>query len=199
MTQCGGMSIKMEEKDTKSRLQETGNQESGKRKRPKRLLPLILALVLAAGGGIYWWTSRPAMDETTKYWFDKAAQSGSLEGKSPEDIQSILNTIVEEGMFNVSVNARAVFENGQSAGSLGLENVSANRYYCRVSLVRDDNGETVYKSAGIKPGQYIDEITLSKNLPAGTYPCTAQVIATDPETLDDIGQVDVQVEVVVLN
>lgn len=190
----------MEEKDTTPQLLETGNQEAGRRKKPKWLLPLILVLVLAAaGGGIYWWVSRPAMDETTKYWFDKAAQSGSLEGKSPEDIQGILNTIVEEGMFNVSVNARVVFENSQSAGSLGLENVSANRYYCRVSLVRDDNGETIYKSDGIKPGQYIDEITLSKNLPAGTYPCTARVIATDPETLDDIGQVDVQVEVVVLN
>ena len=171
-----------------------------RRKPPRRLLPLVLIVIaLAAGGGIYWWVNRPVMDETTRYWFDRAAQSGSLEGKSPEDIQGILDTIVEEGMFNVSVNARVVFENSQAPGSLGLENISANRYYCRVSLIRDDNGETIYKSDGLKPGQYIDEVTLSKDLPRGTYPCTARIIATDPETLDDIGQVDVQVEVVVLN
>lgn len=173
---------------------------SRKGRPPRRFLPILLVvLLLAAGGGIFWWVNRPVMDATTKYWFDKAAQSGSLEGKSPEDIQGLLNTIVEEGMFNVSVNARAIFQDGSSKGSLGLENISANRYYCRVILKRNDNGKTIYKSDGIKPGQYIDEITLNETLPAGSYPCTAQIIATDPETLDDIGQVDVQVEVVVLN
>lgn len=189
----------MKEREAEPHLQETGTfREKGRK--PKRFL-LILALLLAFAviGGIYWRVTRPAMDETTKYWFDKAAQSGSLEGKSPEDIQGMLDNIVEEGMFNVSVNARVVFEDSKSSGSLGLENISANRYYCRVTLLRQDNGETIYKSDGLKPGQYIDEITLSKELSAGTYPCIARVIATDPETLDDVGQVDVQVEVVVLN
>ena len=189
----------MEEREAESRLHETGTSRKNARKPNRFLLVLAVLLGLAAIGGIYWWVTRPAVDETTKYWFDKAARSGSLEGKSPEDIQGMLDAIVEEGMFNVSVNARVVFEDSKASGSLGLENISANRYYCRAALIRQDNGETIYKSDGLKPGQYIDEITLSKELPAGTYPCTAQVIATDPETLDDVGQVDVQVEVVVLN
>lgn len=189
----------MEEREAESRLHETGTSRKKGRKPSRFLLVLAVLLGLAAIGGIYWWVTRPAVDETTKYWFDKAAQSGSLEGKSPEDIQGMLDAIVEEGMFNVSVNARVVFEDSKASGSLGLENISANRYYCRAALIRQDNGETIYKSDGLKPGQYIDEITLNRELPAGTYPCTAQVIATDPETLDDVGQVDVQVEVVVLN
>lgn len=170
-----------------------------KKPRWRLLLPALCLLVLLLAAGVFWWSSQSAMDKTTKYWFDKAAQSGTLTGTTPKDVQGVLDTIVEEGMFNVSVNSQVVFENSREPGSLGLENISANRYYCRVILVRNDNGETIYKSKGIKPGQYLDEITLSKNLEAGTYPCTARVIATDPETLDDVGQVDVQVEVVVLN
>lgn len=168
----------------------------------RNLLPLLVALVVVAAagvGGFFWWRSRQVMDTTTKYWFDKAAQDGTLEGKTPQEIQGILDTIVEEGMFNVSVNARVVFENGKAKGSLGLENISANRYYCRASLQRDDGGKVIYKSEGLKPGQYIDEIELTENLAAGTYPCTLRMIATDPETLQDIGQVDVKVEVIVLN
>lgn len=187
----------MEERETIPQPQEPRRR----RKKPRRrILPLVLILIVAAAaGGMIWYRTRPAMDDTTRYWFDKAAKSGSLEGKSPEDIQGILDTIVEEGMFNVSVNARVVFQDSSSAGSLGLENISANRYYCRATLRRQDTGEVLYESTGIKPGQYIDEITLSKDLDPGTYPCTAQIIATDPETLDDIGQVDVQVEVIVVN
>lgn len=111
----------------------------------------------------------------------------------------MLDSIVEEGMFNVSINARAVFENGSSEGSLGMENIPENRYYSRVILRRDDNNEVLYESQGLKPGQYIDKIKLKKNLPAGEYPCTAQIIATDPDGLEDIGQVQVKIQVIVVN
>lgn len=139
------------------------------------------------------------MDDTTKYWFDKFAEDGSLEGKSPVEIQSILNNIVEEGMFNVSINARPVFQDGKSKGSIGMENVPQNRYYARIILTKDDDGTVLYESQGIKPGQYIDKISLSTDLDAGEYPCTVLFIITDPETLEDIGQVQVSITVAVLN
>lgn len=168
--------------------------------RKTALLLLVLVLLLAAvGGGIWWYQKRQVMDATTKYWFDKMAQDGTLEGKTPQEVQGMLNSIVEEGMFNVSINARAVFENGSSEGSLGMENVPENRYYSRVILRRDDNNEVIYESQGLKPGQYIDKIKLKKNLPAGEYPCTAQIIATDPDGLEDIGQVHVKIQVIVVN
>lgn len=190
----------MEERDKISDPQKTLKQKSAEnRKRISFLLPLLCVLVLSLIGGGYWWINRTDMDKTTKYWFDKAAQKGSLAGKNPNDVQSMLDTVVEEGMFNVSVNSSIVFEDGQSSGSLGLENISANHYYCDLRLVLEDSGETIYKSGGLKPGQYIDEIKLSKNLEKGTYPCIAEVTATDPETLKAVGKVDVYVEVMVLN
>ena len=184
--------------------QETGVMEmrSSRRRKSKGKTAAIMAvllLILAVLAGFLWWRNQPKLDSTTKYWFDKAAEDGVLEGKTPQQIQSMLDTIVEEGMFNVSINKRATFEDGSSEGSLGLENIKANRYYCRVTIRRDEDGKVLYQSNGIKPGQYIDKVKLKENLSAGIYPCTAEVIATDPETLEDIGQVQVKIEVVVIN
>lgn len=172
--------------------------KKGEKKGIITLLLLLLAAAAAVGG---WWyySSRSVMDEATKYWFDRFAEDGSLEGKSPMEIQGILNSIVEEGMFNVSINAQAIFEDGQSEGSIGVENVPQNRYYCRVILTEDDDGTALYESQGVKPGQYIDKVKLNKDLAAGQYPCTALFIITDPETLDDIGQIKVNINIVVLN
>ena len=171
----------------------------GGRKGKKKALLLILLLFIAAGGGYWWYTQNQVMDATTKYWFDKLAQDGSLQGKTQTEVQGILNSVVEEGMFNVSMNAKAIFNDAKSEGSIGLENIPENRYYCRVVIRRDDTNEVLYESQGLKPGQYIDKIKLKQNLPPGNYDCTAQVIATDPESLEDIGQVQVKIQVLVLN
>ena len=169
-------------------------------KRKTIVLALILLLLAALGiGGYLFWKRTQAVDDTTKYWFDKMAQDGTLEGKTPQEIQGVLNSIVEEGMFNVSINARAVFEDGKSEGSLGMENIPENRYYARVTLLKDDDGTVLYESKGIKPGQFIDKIKLKSNLDPGEYECTAKIIATDPTTLEDIGQVRVKVKVIVIN
>jgi len=177
------------------------NDNGGKKGSKKALLLILLLLIIAGAGGGYWWwyTQNDTMDTSTRYWFDKMAQDGTLEGKTPTEIEGMLNTIVEEGKFNVSMNARAVFNDGSSEGSIGMENIPENRYYCRVVIRRDDTNEVLYESQGLKPGQYIDKIKLAQDLPAGDYACTAQVIATDPDSLDDIGQVQVKIQIIVLN
>lgn len=174
-------------------------RRKGKKGTIALLILLLLLLIGGVIGGIWWYQNARAVDNTTKYWFDKMAQDGTLEGKTPQEIQGVLNAIMEEGMFNVSINSKAVFEDGKSEGSIGMENIPENRYYCRVIITRDDTGEVLYESQGIKPGQYIDKIKLKKNLPKGEYRCTAQVIATDPESLDDISQVQVTMLIFVLN
>ncbi len=192
----------VEEKDgmtsAQSKLRQGRRNRQDKRK--TIVLALILLLLAALGiGGYLFWKRTQAVDDTTKYWFDKMAQDGTLEGKTPQEIQGVLNSIVEEGMFNVSINARAVFEDGKSEGSLGMENIPENRYYARVTLLKDDDGTVLYESKGIKPGQFIDKIKLKSDLDPGEYECTAKIIATDPTTLEDIGQVRVKVKVIVIN
>lgn len=196
------------DKPDKSRRREKkprslGSPKEEQRQKKKRLVILlstIVAVFLLAGIGLgIWWITRPQMDATTQYWFDKFAEDGTLVGKTREELQGILDQVVEEGMVNVSMNAVVVFEDGTGEGSLGIENIAANHYYVRVVLTNDADGSVLYESAGLKPGQYIDKITLQQDLPAGEYQCTATEIITDPDTLEDIGQIQVAVKLIVKN
>lgn len=171
-------------------------KENKGKKRWIVLILLLLAILIGVGA---WFLTRPKMDDTTQYWFDKAAQGGSLAGKTPQELQGMLDKIMEDGMVNVAVNAVVIFEDGTSEGSLGVENSAENQYYMRVLLTKDDDGTVLYESKGIKPGQYIDKIKLNKPLPAGEYACTATEIMTDPDSLEDIGKVNVKVTVLVKN
>lgn len=173
-----------------------------KKSKKKLLLLLLLLLILVIGGIAAWSIFRnrnSGMDATTKYWFDKAAKNGSLKGMDSADIQSVLDNVVQEGMFNVTIDGDVTFETGTSQGYIGIANIAENRYYCRVTLSKNDDGTIIYQSDGLKPGQFIDYVTLKQSLPAGDYPCTANFIITDPETMDDIGQVNASVNVHILN
>lgn len=185
---------KSEEKEQQS-ISPDPEERADKR---KYLLLLLLLLLVAAGiGGWFWWKSR--QDNVSKYWFDKAAKDGMIEGRTEEEIQKILDTVVQEGMFNISINPSPVFEDGSSEGNLCIENIKANHYYARVTLTLDDTGEEIFESKGLKPGQYIDNVKLDKHLKKGTYPATAQFIITDPETLEDIGKVNTEVILTIQN
>ena len=58
----------------------------------------------------------------------------------------------------------------------------------QVTVTMDDGGETVYETKAIKPGQYIEEITLTKDLDQGTYPATATFTALDQESREEVGK-----------
>ncbi len=130
---------------------------------------------------------------------DPNANMGQLDGKTDEEIQAELNRIVEEGMFNISISGEVEFASGTSEGELRIENVPGNQYLMQVTIVRDDNGRTVYESGIIEPNWHIQKARLSEDLPAGTYPCTATFYAYDAETEELVGQAAAKVSIVVLS
>ena len=130
-------------------------------------------------------------------FFDKDAKEGFLPSMTEEEIQAELNRIVEEGMFNVSIGFVMEFETSEDKALANIENIPANRYYMSVDITLDDTGETVYSSKGIKPGQYIDYISLNKKLEAGEYPATARFTAYQPDTYAVEGHVAVKVTIYV--
>lgn len=132
-------------------------------------------------------------------WFDQSAIEGTLPGKTPEEIQAMLNQIVEEGMFNISIAPVIVFENATAEGQARIENVPANHYYMSVKITLDATAETVYESKGIKPGQYIEYITLQKELAPGEHAATALFKAYNADTLEEEGQVAVKITLYVEN
>lgn len=128
---------------------------------------------------------------------DPNAALGQLAGKSAEEVQAALGDLVAEGMFSISIASVAEFPDGSSEGELRIENAPNNRYLMKVTVMRDDTGETVYKSGVIEPNHHIQRARLAVGLPAGTYPCTASFEALDPDTEEPVGRAEASVRVVV--
>lgn len=159
----------------------------------KRVIAAVVAVVVLAGVGVGAWL---ALNPGSSF-FDPNAQAGQAPYKTPEEIQAELDRVVEEGMFNISIASVIEFADGTAPGTAYIENVPGNRYAMKVALALDDTGEAVYESGGIAPGNYIESVTLSRDLDAGTYPATATFTAFDKDTLDEIGKAAAKVTLVV--
>ena len=173
-----------------NQVPEQGSREPRPKGRLKRGMAIAIAgavIVVAAAAWFFFGRSGGGGD-----FFDTAATTGVLPGMTEEQIVEELNRVVEEGMFNISINTQITFPDGTAEGQAYIDNISANHYNMTVKIMLDDTGETVYQSGGIKPGQYIENIRLSKDLPAGSYRATAVFTAHDPEDQSEVGQAAAQ-------
>lgn len=135
------------------------------------LLILLLLLLLGICGGIIYKLTR--VEEKGRLARDELALGGMLPGKTPEEIDELLNAKVAEGMVNIGIAVEPIFEQNGKKGRIGIENIEANRYSFQVTVILDETGETLYESGLIDPGYYIEYIALEKDLQAGDYPATA--------------------------
>ncbi|NTU88420.1 MAG: hypothetical protein HGA54_00715 [Actinobacteria bacterium] len=171
--------------------------EEGKR-RKKLLFALLLILGLCVAAIVSVTQCRPsASADIGDNWFDASAQTGSYTGKSQEEIIADLNKTVEDGMLNISIAAQIFFSDGSGEGQARIENVDANKKNLRVSITRDDTGEKVYESGGIRPGQFIESISLNQDLPKGQYDATAVFSAYNVETYEQTGQAAAKIKLIV--
>ena len=158
-----------------------------KKKTASKLPVLILCAVImagAAGGGVYYVSTH----QEGGFLFDDAAVDGNLEGMSEREIRELMQNKVDESMLAISINTSPEFPDGTSKGTLRIENNAANRYNMTVAIVRDDTGEVIYQSAGIRPGQMIEEDELDMDLEKGDYPCTATFTAYETEKNTPMGE-----------
>ena len=142
------------------------NKEEVKKKGKKWLI--ILSLLLLVGGCSVW-----MVYNKTDLWLDPDQSEGTLDGMSKEEIQKLMNEKVEEGQFMISINTNPVFPDGKSEGTLRIENSPQNRYLMIVKIYRNENGkqgELIYESGAIKPGNKIEKAKLDVDLPKGNYP-----------------------------
>ncbi len=130
---------------------------------------------------------------------DPNASIGQLETKTPEEIQAELDRIVEEGMFNISINPTPVFPDGSSEGNLRIENIPANHYLMSVKITLDDTGEVIYQSGLIEPNHHIENAKLIIPLEKGVYAATAVFTAHDAETEAQKGTAAAKINVIIEN
>ena len=156
------------------------------------IMAAVAALALVAAGVLAF-----QLGNQTVQGRDPNAALGQLEGKTPEELQAELDRIVQEGMFNISIASYVEFPNGAAEGEVRIENVPGNHYLMQVEVVRDDTGETVYRTGMIEPNHHIQRAQLDVDLDAGSYPCTAVFYAFEPGTEEPVGQAAAKMTVVV--
>ncbi len=108
---------------------------------------------------------------------------GVIDLPSDFDVQSYVNSIVEEGMFQVFINTNIILD-GNNKANLLIQNSEKNKYPAFVEFITDDeNQELLYKSSVISPGYKIETAELPNDLADGIHPCKAYF-----HLLDDAGK-----------
>lgn len=167
-----------------------------KRKWNKTGILLVLCLLLSAIGYWVWQEKEPG----GRYELERDALEGFLPGRSETDIQNELNRIIEGSRLNISMNPNLQLQGGML--NVMIENVPANNYYIQVDTYiytdeKAEKREQIYESGMIKQGFYVMEGKAMMQPEPGTYNGIAVFTALYPETLEEIGQVGMNVVVTV--
>lgn len=80
-------------------------------------------------------------------------------------------TEVPQGELRYLINKRIIFEDRYARGSVMLENPESCEYDIRFVICKDD-GEMIYTSPLIAPGQYLEKDKLSVVVAPGEYNCS---------------------------
>ena len=125
------------------------------------------------------------------------AVEGHLPNMTEENIQEQMQREADKNMFAFKINARPLFKDGCSEGTLRIENPSHNIYPFVVKIFLDVTKEEIYNSGGILPDYHINTAKLTKNLPKGEYTATAYIYAYDPKTSEYGGKAAVELTIIV--
>lgn len=127
------------------------------------------------------------------------ASSGHLPGMSEQQVKEQMQRVADESKLSFKINARPVFEDGHSQGTLRIENPAHNVYPLVVELFLTATGEKVYDSGGILPDHHISTGALTTALPKGSHEAQAVIHAYDPDTGEQQGRSLVNLTIVVNN
>lgn len=93
-----------------------------------------------------------------------------------------LSKKVSEGMFEVKMNTIWSFKDSASPSTDAyLANAAGNTRTIIFDIVLNDTGETVFTSSKIPVGSKIQNLTLDKQLAAGSYPASVKYHLLDEE------------------
>lgn len=148
-----------------------------KRRRPqKKILAVGGLLVLALLGLAFLRVKQPEV-----YELDTNAASMEEDGpQSIEKLQEQLQSQADVSSFRLQINGRPRVTGDQAELLLG--NPVENKLSLSVSIILNEDGETLYKSGSLVPGAQVLTVALKRTLPPGDYPATAICTASNPET-----------------
>lgn len=121
---------------------------------------------------------------------------GPLKDLTQEEIQKLLQDKVDKDKLAMSINVSPSNEAGKDSYLLQIENSLQNQNNFYVEITREADGELIYRSPTLQPGQHIKEDTLLIKLPVGTVKALATFYSTNPETGELIGKSTIAIKMV---
>ena len=126
------------------------------------------------------------------------AEEGHLPDMTGQDYREQMQHAADRGIFAFKINARPVFNGGDSEGTLRIENPKHNIYPFVVRIFLSATEEEIYNSGGILPNHHIDTARLTRALPKGEHAATAYIYAYDPDTSVYEGKTAVELTIITL-
>ena len=121
-------------------------------------------------------------------WGDPAARRGHYEGKTDEEIQADLDADVAWYAMEISVASAMTVAEGQTTIEARIENPEANHCDQKVRILTAE-GEELYASGALHPGEYLQTVELAHPLALGTHTLTVEFQGYEqaPTLLSDEG------------
>lgn len=194
--------------DTENKVEFEATPEKKKKKKLVPIIAIVVAATVLVAAGIYFVPRLfPDLfsrnDDLVNLENQVKAELGQLENKSNEEIEAALAEVIEEGMIRVSINMNPVFPTGDAEGSIQLENHPNNLYNLRCVITADTNGdgelEEIYHSGLMPINSHIQTDKLEADLDKGEYDAIATFTAYDVDTDAEVGIVNAQIRISVLN
>lgn len=194
--------------DTENKVEFEATPEKKKKKKLVPIIAIVVAATVLVAAGIYFVPRLfPDLfsrnDDLVSLENQVKAELGQLENKSNEEIEAALAEVIEEGMIRVSINMNPVFPTGDAEGSIQLENHPNNLYNLRCVITADTNGdgelEEIYHSGLMPINSHIQTDKLEVDLDKGEYDAIATFTAYDVDTDAEVGIVNAQIRISVLN
>jgi len=96
----------------------------------------------------------------------------------------------EPSYFMIQVNAGPTVSRSGKRCNLMIGNPSENEQYVKVKLILDDTGEELFCSDILKPGERNAYVELEQVPEAGEHTATAVFMVYDPETMEQMTEID---------
>lgn len=149
------------------------------------LVLVALGLFVAAYLGLF---KLPApLQDRVDLLPDVNARTGALNADDEE---------AAPGSYRLVLNQSPTMDEGSTTCPIQFENASGNTYNSRLVLVLDETGEELGSTHRVFPNSYVEDIALSRELPAGEHAATAKVTVYAGAT--EINQISAQVNIRVM-
>ncbi len=153
----------------------------------KNIKAIIAGLLIALASLLTAGCSQSGSRESA-YQFAEDAKNG--EYVLPTHVPGQSEDQKEPSYFMIQVNVSPTVSRGGKRCNLMIGNPTENEQYVKVKLILDNTGEELFCSDILKPGERNAYVDLEQVPEAGEHTATAVFMVYDPESMEQITEID---------